>query len=106
MSKDQTQNLNNSEPVTLESLAAQMAQLMIEFREFRAFAEPKLYDTKPIREQALKEIMEVRQELKDVRAELRRLNSHHEQMMIDPTGARSDIRDLNRRVDDLESPRQ
>ncbi|HZS04927.1 MAG TPA: hypothetical protein VFD58_08845 [Blastocatellia bacterium] len=68
--------------------------------------EAKSYDTRPLHERTRAELMEVKQELKEVRQELRKLNPSHEQMVIDLTSARADVRDLNHRVDDLERPRQ
>ena len=100
MSEDQTHNLNPSEPVTLESLAAQMAQMMAEFREFRAFAEPKLYDTKPIWEKALAEIMEMSQRLARVEKELRQVNRRLDVISVDLIETREQVREL----EDKQSP--
>ena len=100
MSEDQTHNLNPSEPVTLESLAAQMAQMMAEFREFRAFAEPKLYDTKPIWEKALAEIMEMSQRLARVEKELRQVNRRLDVISVDLIETREQVRE----IEDKQSP--
>ncbi len=93
MSEDQTQNLTSDDKLNLilERLAAR---------------EAKSSDTRPLHEQMRAELMEVRQELKEVKVELRKLNTNHETMIIDLTNARSSIRDLNHRGDDLERPRQ
>lgn len=89
MSQNQTRNPDETLALILERLTA---------------LEAKSYDTRPLHEQTRAAVMEVKQELKEVRAELRRLNSNHEQMMIDLTNARSSIRDLNQRVEELEQP--
>jgi len=97
MSEDQRQNMP-SQPVTPESLAAQMRQMMTEFREFRAFAEPKLYDAKPLHEQTRAEVIEMRQEMNQrferLEKELRQPNHKFENQMSDPANARADVRDL------------
>lgn len=97
MSEEQTQNLS-SEPVTLEKLAAQLAQLMAEFRDFRAFAEPKIYDTKPIWERALAEIVESRREMNErferLETETRRLRHAIGELSVENIELRSRVRDL------------
>jgi chromosome segregation ATPase len=90
MSEDQTRKLAETLAQILDRLTA---------------LEAKSYDTRPLHEQTRAALMEVRQELKEVRVELRRLNSNHEQMMIDLTNARSSLRDLSQRVEELEQPR-
>ncbi|MFN0120668.1 MAG: hypothetical protein ACKV2V_09215 [Blastocatellia bacterium] len=90
----------------LDAILTKMVTMEREFAEFRAFAEPKLYDTKPIWEQALKEIMETRlemsQRLDRMEKEMRRTRAVIETMAEDLLQARADVRDLNRRVDSLE----
>jgi phage shock protein A len=68
--------------------------------------EAKSFDTRPIWEQALAEILEVRQRTEGIERELRKLNSRIETMPVDLMQARSDIREITYRVDDLERPHQ
>jgi archaellum component FlaC len=93
MSEDQTQNLTSDGKLDL--ILQRLTAL-----------EAKAYDTKPIWERALAEIMEMNQRFSRVEAELRKLNSHHETLTMDLLTARSDIRDMNRRIDEIERPRQ
>ncbi|MFN0121497.1 MAG: hypothetical protein ACKV2V_13470 [Blastocatellia bacterium] len=100
-----------AKPMTTDDKLDLLLKQMAEMLAFKAFAEPKLYDTKPIWEQALKEILETRielgQRIERVEKEIRRMRSITETMTEDLMLARADVvRDLNQRVDLLESPRQ
>ncbi len=125
MSQDQTRKLTTDEKLDLilarlsniemrmDQLEAGHHALHTEFAEFRAFAEPKLFDTKPIWEQALAEMMEVKQRvsgveqrLEGVERELRKLNRTIPELSLESIEMRGRFRDLESRVDDLKSPRQ
>lgn len=96
-----------NEQLTLAMLAAQMAQMMTEFREFRAFAEPKLYDTKPIWERALAGIVELRQEMNErlarLEKEMRQLNRKFDEVGRDQYTLCADVCDLEDRISGLEN---
>lgn len=146
MSEDKTRRLTSEEKLDLiltrlDKIETRLDHLEVghqtlynEFTAFRAFAEPKLYDTKPIWEQALAEILElkqrlisveqrlggveqrldgmdhrfdvVEQRLEGVEKELRKMNHGIRELAAKDIEVLINVRDLEQRVTDLERPRQ
>ncbi len=118
MSEDQTRRLTTDEKLDLiltrlekietrlDKLETGHEALRAEFAEFRAFVEPKLYDTKPIWEQALAEILEVKNRVGGVEKEMRRMNRNIGELSLESIDVRSRVRDLERQADELDGPRQ
>ncbi len=98
MSEDQTHNL--SDGAKLDLILRRLTALENNLAEFRAFAEPKLYDTKPIWEKALAEIMEMSQRLARVEKELRQVNRRLDVISVDLIETREQVREL----EDKQSP--
>ncbi|MFN0123376.1 MAG: hypothetical protein ACKV2V_22975 [Blastocatellia bacterium] len=100
MNEETTHNLNADDKLDL--ILRQLAELIA----FKQFAEPKLYDTRPIWEQALREIMETRQEMKSEIAELRRdvqaLGFQMRRLDRKMDAHIEDVIDLKHRVHELE----
>jgi predicted nucleic acid-binding Zn-ribbon protein len=104
MSEDNTQNLTTDGKLDL--ILRRLTALENNLAEFRAFAEPRLQDTRPLHDQTRAAVMELSDRITGVEKELRMLGHKMEVLNENSLDARADVRDLKQRVEDLERPRQ
>lgn len=84
---------------------AEMRQEFAEVRERVERLEAKQYDTKPIWEQALAAIMELRQEIQQIHRELKDINRKLDVLNKDMLQMRANQNDFDNRLERLESLR-
>ncbi len=103
MSEDATKNLSSDDKLDL--ILAEIKTLNVRV----AALEAKSYDTRPIWERALAEILELKERqsgvetgLQEVRKEVRQFRRQMEQMIVTQAQIQADIRDLDIRVATLE----
>jgi len=105
MSEEKTKDLTTNEKLDL--ILAELTFMKSDFgarlARLEAFAEDKSRDTRPMLDRIHKEVADTRAEMVEVRSELMRLNRKWEVLNDDVMEVRVFNRDLNRRLDKIES---
>lgn len=105
MSEEKTKNLTSDEK--LELILAELALMKSDFgarlARLEAFAEDKSRDTRPMLDKIHKAVADLTVEAVEVKSELMRLNRKWEVLNDDVMEVRVFNRDLNRRLDKIES---
>ena len=105
MNEERTGNLPDARPFEERVLAA-LADLQTRFTGFEnrlAALEAKRYDTKPIWENALAEIREMKEQLGEVLGRIGRVDHKIDLLLKDIFEVRTDQSDITTRVDKLET---
>lgn len=105
MSEEKTKDLTTNEKLDLilAELTFMKSDFSARLAKLEAFAEDKSRDTRPMLDRIHKEVADTRAEMVEVRSELMRLNRKWEVLNDDVMEVRVFNRDLNRRLDKIES---
>lgn len=105
MSDERTKDLTTDEKLdlVLAELAFMKADFGARLARLEAFAEDKSRDTRPMLDRIHKEVADVMVEIVEARSELMRLDRKWEVLNDDVMEVRVFNRDLNRRLDKIES---